>query len=130
MPRYSGSCHCGNVKFSISQEIVEATTCDCSLCVKKNAGMIKVHETDFSLTTPWENLSRYQWNTHIAQHYFCKKCGIYTFHKKRALPDHFGVNVFCLDGTDLTSLNIRPTEGANMSLESKNPRPEWFNPDQ
>jgi hypothetical protein len=130
MLKLSGSCHCGDVKFSIRQEIVEATTCDCSLCVKKNAVMIRVHEDGFSLITPWENLSEYRWNTHIARHYFCRNCGIYTFHRKRALPDHFGVNIYCLDGFDAASLNVRPTEGASMSLEIENPRAEWLDPSQ
>lgn len=35
-----GSCHCGNVSFSVESELDEFTTCDCSLCVKKNAVML------------------------------------------------------------------------------------------
>ena len=42
---WSGSCHCGAVRFEVSAELDELTTCDCSLCVKKNAVMAKVHES-------------------------------------------------------------------------------------
>ena len=47
----SGACHCGDVQFTITSQLQELTTCDCSLCRKKNALMLKVHESDFELTT-------------------------------------------------------------------------------
>lgn len=128
MPVHAGSCHCGNVRFSIDDEISELTTCDCSLCVKKNALMTKVHESRFELHTPWENVSLYQWNTRVATHYFCPVCGIYTFHKKRAQPDHYGINIHCLDEFDPASVPVRATEGANMTVESADPRDEWPGP--
>ncbi len=40
-------------------------------------------------------LTLYQWNTRRAKRYFCCRCGIYVFHRKRAAPGHFGINVFC-----------------------------------
>jgi hypothetical protein len=128
MPRYSGSCHCGAVTFTIDAEITELTTCDCSLCVKKNALMTKVPEAALTILTGADLLSLYQWNTQRAKHYFCSKCGIYTFHRKRAAPDHFGVNVHCLDGFDPASVPVRRTAGADMTVVSANPRPEWPGP--
>ncbi len=130
MPNHSGSCHCGNVQFSISGAITEMTTCDCSLCVKKNALMVKVYEDEFSLQTSWEDLSVYQWNTRVARHYFCSNCGIYTFHRKRAQPDHFGINVCCLDGLERSQIPVRATEGASMTLQCDDPRPEWPGPSE
>ena len=107
MSRIEGSCHCGDVLFNVITDIEEFTTCDCSLCVKKNALMVKVHESGFELLTDWDKLGLYQWNTEIAKHYFCKSCGIYTFHRKRAAPDHYGVNVFCFDNLDIKSIKVR-----------------------
>ncbi|HEX7743238.1 MAG TPA: GFA family protein [Sphingobium sp.] len=128
MPRYSGSCHCGAVTFTIDAEITELTTCDCSLCVKKNALMTKVPEGVLTILTGADAQSLYQWNTQRAKHYFCATCGIYTFHRKRAAPDHFGVNVHCLDGFDPTSVPVRRTAGADMTVVSADPRPEWPGP--
>ncbi len=128
MPRHSGSCHCGAVKFCIDAEITELTTCDCSLCVKKNALMTKVHESALTILTGEDKLGLYQWNTRRAKHYFCTQCGIYTFHRKRAAPDHYGVNIFCLDGFDWRKVPVRATEGANMTVADPNPRPEWPGP--
>ncbi|MDP3750224.1 MAG: GFA family protein [Phenylobacterium sp.] len=126
MPR--GSCHCGAVRFQVDAEIVELTTCDCSLCVKKNAVMAKVHESALTILAGEELLSLYRWNTRRAKHYFCNRCGIYTFHRKRAAPDHYGVNVFCLDDFDLGAIPIRATEGVGMSLAPEGARAEWPGP--
>jgi hypothetical protein len=41
---YLGSCHCGAVRFRVDSAITELTTCDCSLCVKRNAVMAKIPE--------------------------------------------------------------------------------------
>lgn len=124
----SGSCHCGAVRFEVSGEIAELTTCDCSLCVKKNAVMAKVHESALTITAGEAALSLYQWNTRRAKHYFCSRCGIYTFHRKRSAPDHYGVNIFCLDDFDPSSVAIRATQGVDMTLEDPDARPEWPGP--
>jgi hypothetical protein len=124
----TGSCHCGAVRFRVDATIAELTTCDCSLCVKRNAVMAKVPEHALRVIEGAAALTLYQWNTQRAKHYFCSRCGIYVFHRKRAAPDHFGINVFCLDDFDATSLPIRPTEGASMTVEDPAGRPEWPGP--
>ena len=128
MKIHAGSCHCGGVKFRVTTEIIELTTCDCSLCVKKNAVMTKVPEASLEIIEGDDLLSLYEWNTHRAKHFFCKRCGIYVFHRKRAVPDHFGINIFCLDGFDPASVTVRATEGANMTVVDPQPRPEWPGP--
>ncbi len=128
MTQHRGSCHCGGVRFLITETPTELTTCDCSLCVKKNALMTKVPETALEITAGADLLSLYEWNTRRAKHYFCKRCGIYVFHRKRAAPDHFGVNVFCLDGFDVASVPRRATEGADMTVVDPHPLPEWPGP--
>jgi hypothetical protein len=124
----TGSCHCGAVRFCVDFVITELTTCDCSLCTIRNAVMAKVPERALSVTEGESMLTLYEWNTRRAQHYFCRRCGIYVFHRKRAAPDHFGVNVFCVQNFDRASVPLRATEGANMSLEDPAARPEWPGP--
>src|SRR5262245_59376799 len=116
MTRYSGSCHCGAVRFVVEAEPVEMTQCDCSLCRKKNALMIKVPLASLSLTAGEDQLATYRWNTGVARHHFCRTCGIYPFHRKRSEPDHYSVNVFCLDGFDVTALPTRLADGRSMSV--------------
>jgi hypothetical protein len=124
MSTYRGSCHCGAVTFRLISNITEITTCDCSLCRQKNALMAKVHESALTVLSGQDLLSVYEWNTHRAKHFFCSRCGIYTFHRKRAAPDHFGVNVFCLEDFDPASVPVRATEGIGMSVADPNARPQ------
>ena len=128
MTLHKGSCHCGAVQFEITSDLAEVTTCDCSLCVKKNALMVKVHEADFKFISTETSASEYRWNTNIARHYFCKACGIYTFHRKQAMPDYYGINIFCLDDIDPKDIPIRATEGANMDVVKEGARDVWPGP--
>jgi hypothetical protein len=111
---YRASCHCGSITFEIETDFPELTRCDCSICRKKNALMVKVHESRFRLLQGAEFLTEYQFHTRTAKHYFCKVCGVYPFHRKRVTPDYFGINVFCLEGFDLEGIPIRQTLGSAM----------------
>ena len=66
---YRGSCHCGAVQFEIETDFPELTTCDCSICRRKNALMVKVHETRFKLLSGEESLTEYRFHTMTARHY-------------------------------------------------------------
>jgi len=112
---HSGSCHCGAVRFEIDTDFPELTTCDCSICRRRNALMVKVHESDFRLLAGAEDLAEYRFHTRTARHFFCKTCGIYPFHRKRVTPDHFGVNVFCLDQFEPDGIPVRATVGKGMA---------------
>ncbi len=111
---FYGSCHCGSVKFRINTDFPELTTCNCSICRRKNALMVKVHEDDFTLLEGDDKLTEYQFHTNTARHFFCKVCGIYPFHRKRTAPNSFGVNVYCLEGVDLAGIPVRETEGISL----------------
>jgi len=115
---FKGSCHCGSVRFEVTGTLDDFTMCDCTLCVKKNAVMYKVHESGLKILSGEDKLQLYRWNTRVAQHYFCSVCGIYTFHRKRAAPDHYGVNVYCLDGVDIADVPVRRVDGTTMSVVS------------
>jgi hypothetical protein len=114
LKRHTGSCHCGAVKFAITTDFPELTTCDCSICRRKNALMVKVHESAFELLAGEDSLTEYRFHTRTARHFFCKVCGIYPFHRKRVTPDFVGVNVFCLDDFVPDSLTVRATVGKDM----------------
>ena len=114
MKTYKGSCHCQAVQFEIDTDLEELTTCDCSICRRKNALMVRVHESAMRIFSDMQELSTYSFNTHTAQHYFCRTCGIYPFHRKRVTPDFFGVNVFCLENFDPQGISVRATDGKGM----------------
>jgi hypothetical protein len=76
--------------------------------------MVKVHESELRLLDGREFLSLYQFHTRTAQHFFCRVCGIYPFHLKRTAPDHYGVNVYCLEDFDPAGIPVRDTGGSKL----------------
>lgn len=90
--------------------------------------MAKIPDHALTLLEGEDALTLYEWNTRRAKHYFCSKCGIYVFHRKRAAPDHFGVNAFALAALDHATIPHRATEGENMTVEDPRARPEWPGP--
>jgi hypothetical protein len=90
--------------------------------------MAKVPEQTLRVVSGRDQLTLYQWNSRRARHYFCSRCGIYVFHRKRAAPDHFGVNVLCLEGFDRAAIPVRATEGANMTVVDPAARADWPGP--
>jgi hypothetical protein len=111
---YAGRCHCGAVRFEIDTDFPELTTCDCSICRRRNALMVKVHESAFRLLSDPGELTEYRFHTRTARHFFCRTCGIYPFHRKRVTPEYFGVNVFCLEDFEPSGIAVRATDGAGM----------------
>jgi len=128
MARWDGSCHCGAVQFRIEADITDVYRCDCSLCSMKNALMTSVHKDDFTLVAGEDVLSEYRWNTGVARHFFCSTCGIYPFHRKRAMPDYYGVNVNCLQGFDTSAVKVRQAEGKSMTVNPGGARDAWPGP--
>ena len=112
--RYAGACHCGAVRFAIETDFPELTTCNCSICKRKNASMVKVHESRFELLSGEDALTEYRFHTRTARHFFCRTCGIYPFHRKRVTPDFFGINVHCLEGFDPAGIPVRAAVGVGM----------------
>jgi hypothetical protein len=95
-----GACHCGAVQFRVVLQggLASARRCTCSYCRMRGAVAVSAGRSDLEITSGADNLTRYQFNTRTAEHYFCKTCGIYTHHRRRSNPDQFGVNAACLDG--------------------------------
>jgi len=127
-PVYVGSCHCGAVQFTVAAEVTDIYRCDCSLCRMKGALMTSVHEDAFTLRTGADVLREHNWNTGVARHFFCSVCGIYPFHRKRTMPDHYGVNVNCLSGFDASGLTVRQAEGKGMTVAAEGARDAWPGP--
>lgn len=68
-------------------------------------------------------LTLYQFNTMTAQHYFCRRCGIYTHHRRRSKPNQYGFNIGCLEGIQPTDLGAVPTfDGVNHPSDRELPK--------
>jgi hypothetical protein len=72
-----------------------------------------VADDDFELLSGGEVLTRYTFNTHVAQHLFCNRCGIHSFGRPRSQPDKISVNLRCLDADVLAHFEISQFDGKN-----------------
>ena len=95
----NGACHCGAVRFRARlPEGLKGARCNCSFCRMRGAIAIGVPIAGFALLAGQHALTLYQFNTRVAEHYFCSRCGIYTHHRRRSNPNHYGINAACLEG--------------------------------
>jgi len=110
---YKGSCHCGEVTFSVeSPPTVEVEQCNCSVCSKSGFLHLIVPKSKFHLLTGEGALTTYTFNTGVAKHYFCKHCGIKPFYIPRSNPDGVDVNLNALD-TMPPNISIVQFDGQN-----------------
>jgi hypothetical protein len=110
---YLGSCHCSKIQFEVQlPDSVEVERCNCSICKKSGLLHLIIPKRDFSLLQGNEYLSTYRFNSGIAQHTFCKICGIKAFYVPRSNPDGVSVNLNCLD-TKPPYINIVDFDGQN-----------------
>lgn len=93
-------CHCGAVRLRVrlSDGLDSARRCDCSLCRMRGAVAVTAGLGGVEVVKGAESLSEYRFNTGVARHFFCSRCGIYTHHQRRSNPNEYGVNAACLDG--------------------------------
>ena len=114
---YSGSCHCGAIKFAYEGEkITKGLRCTCSICSRKGAMMSPeaIPQKNLNIETSPEDLGMYQFDSKIAKHYFCKTCGIFTHNETLRMPGHMRVNLGCIENLDTSILDISVFDGKNL----------------
>jgi len=115
----AGGCHCGGVRFEVAlPEVVEAQTCNCSMCAKSGFVHVIVPEGRFRMVQGVERLVEYTFNTRVARHMFCAECGVKSFYRPRSNPDGWSVNARCLDDADAVTLNLTAFDGQNWELNA------------
>ena len=108
-----GGCHCGRVVYEVEGPPSWITQCNCSICTKKGYLHWIVPRDKFRLLTPWDDLTIYTFNTHMAKHYFCPRCGVASFYIARSDPDKIDVNARCIEGLDLAAIALESFDGRN-----------------
>mgnify|MGYP001157187436 FL=1 len=98
--KYNLSCHCEAVQIEVLSDLKTIKQCNCSICKRKNAKMAMVSKESLSIIKGEEYLTSYKFNTMIAEHFFCRICGIYTHHNRRSDPNGAAVNIGCIDAID------------------------------
>jgi hypothetical protein len=95
-----GACHCGTVRFKVKLRdgLNTPRRCNCSYCRMRGAVAVSAKVGDITFLSGEDALTLYQFNTGVAKHYFCSRCGIYTHHQRRSNTNEYGVNAACLAG--------------------------------
>ena len=122
---YTGSCHCGAVRFEADINLSEGTfKCNCSFCTKARNWLNTVKPDAFRLLTGESALTDYRCTPTSNHNLFCKHCGMrpYGWGEAPELGGKFcAVNVTCLDDVDVNELLSAPIayiDGRNDNYQS------------
>ncbi len=111
---HRGGCHCGAVRFEVfAPARLHVQSCNCSICAKTGFLHLIVPASDFRLLQGAAALTRYTFNTGVAQHLFCCVCGVKSYYVPRSNPDGFSVNFRCLDAGTVEEVEIEAFDGQN-----------------
>ena len=97
--RVTASCHCSSVQLELElpNGFEKLRRCNCSICRRKGAIVGSVLLENLTILKGEEYLTEYRFNTMQARHFFCSKCGIYTHHQRRSVPEEYGYNTGCVE---------------------------------
>jgi hypothetical protein len=123
---YTGSCHCGAVRFEADLDLSLGTgKCNCSICTKTRNWGISIKPDAFRLVAGADEQSDYQFGTLSSHHLFCRRCGVRTFgkgHVEEMGGAYVSVSLAALDDVDPAELVEAPvnySDGRNNAWWNK-----------
>lgn len=125
---YTGSCHCGAVRFEADLDISTGTgKCNCTICTKMRLWSINALPDAFRLLAGEGDLTDYRGRGNsVAHHQFCKHCGVRAFEwvdmPNMSGSKYYNINVMCLDGVDIDELILAPVtyyDGLNDNWDER-----------
>jgi hypothetical protein len=112
MQTFSGSCHCGAVRFEVTSDLSEAGECNCSICTRVGWIMVSVKPSQFRQLSGGNAQTDYQFGKKTMHHLFCSTCGVHSFGRYGVGKDEkVIVNVRCLKDVDPSALKIGHVDG-------------------
>jgi len=111
---YTGSCHCGAVRFEADLDISAGTgKCNCTMCTKMRLWSANALPQAFRLLAGESDLTDYRGRGNpVAHHQFCRHCGVRAFEwvdmPNMSGSKYYNINVMCLDSIDTDELISAP----------------------
>ncbi|MGA9917516.1 MAG: GFA family protein [Paraburkholderia sp.] len=109
---YSGSCHCGAVRYEADIDLSNGTTmCNCTFCAKARLWGAIIKPDVFRLIAWHDDLVDYHEPGAAVHHVYCRHCGIRPFergHLDGLGGDYVTINVACLDNLEHAELAAAP----------------------
>ncbi len=120
MTLHRGGCHCGDVAFEVEAPAeLTVQECNCSICSMTGFLHLIVPASRFRLLRGAGSLESYTFNTGVARHLFCRRCGIKSFYVPRSNPDGYSVNARCLDPSTIGQLVVEPFDGRHWEASAE-----------
>lgn len=114
---YTGSCHCGAVRYQAMIDLSAGTNkCNCSICTKTRNWSVVVKSEDFRLLLGEGDLSDYLSGDRSVHHLFCRHCGVRPFARgnlKELGGDYVAIQLSTLDDALPADLVQAPVRYAN-----------------
>jgi hypothetical protein len=112
---YTGSCHCGRVKFEADIDLSGGTTkCNCTSCWKKRWWSVAVKPERFRSVQGESELSGYRPGQPKGHRGFCRHCGVIPYGWVDAAEwndgEYVSINVAALDDLDPAVLLAAPVK--------------------
>jgi hypothetical protein len=117
---HRGGCHCGDVAFDVEAPAsLLVHECNCSICTMTGYWHLIVPAGRFHLLQGKDALAEYTFNTGVARHLFCRRCGVKSFYVPRSNPDGISVNARCLDRATVSEMTVAPFDGRHWEASAE-----------
>ncbi|MDB5858681.1 MAG: Gfa-like protein [Ramlibacter sp.] len=110
---YTGSCHCGRIRFQVEGEVDSGMACNCSMCSRKGSLLWFVGRAQLRLLTAEDAAATYLFNKHVIKHRFCPDCGIHPYGEGAGPGGQqmAAINLRTLENFDLASVPVKHYDG-------------------
>ncbi|KAF7302441.1 hypothetical protein HMN09_00878100 [Mycena chlorophos] len=116
--RYSGSCHCGTVTYTLVQEakLTTVSDCNCSICSRNGALHAMIQTADLTLDGAETGVTEYRFGDKKLAHTFCKTCGVFLY-ARFPTPLIMTLNARTFNGFDLGEVAVKKSDNKARSPE-------------